>query len=64
MTRKEHRARHKMLHAFMDELVADFLRHNPTKGLRSSLLELMEWSHSQTIEPTRPPRASEPPESN
>lgn len=57
MTHDEHKARHVELHRLYDEnageLLADYLRHNPDKGLRNtSLMEFMEWSHSQTIEPT------------
>jgi hypothetical protein len=34
-----------------DELMADFLRHNPRKSNRA-VSELMEWSSQQTTNPT------------
>ena len=63
MTREEHIARHQELHKALDELVADYLRHHPPKFTadnvkdhpklpsNTTLLELMEWSHQQTIDP-------------
>jgi hypothetical protein len=53
LTPAQHRARHKLLHAHFDELVADFLRHNSQEHLDTTLLRLMEWSHAQTIVPTK-----------
>jgi hypothetical protein len=52
MTQPEHRERHKLLHRMMDELVADYLSHVP-RALPSetTLMQLMEWSHAQTINP-------------
>ena len=51
MTTEKHRQRHKELHKSLDELVADYLIHN--KGLPSTttVMELMHWSHQQTINP-------------
>lgn len=55
MTHDEHRKRHKLLHSMLDELLADFIRHNepdPEHGyIDRPISELMEWSHQQTIEP-------------
>lgn len=53
MDKEEHKARHQLLHRELDELVADFIRH--TKGTapsQTSIMELMKWSHQQTINPT------------
>lgn len=52
MTSEEHKQRHIELHRYFDELLADWINH--TNGLPSTatVLDLMEWSHSQTIEPT------------
>jgi hypothetical protein len=53
---KVHRDRHVKLHRALDELLADFVTHNPDKSLlKSTLLELLEWSHRQTIETTPTP---------
>lgn len=56
MTRAEHIERHQYLHNALDELAGDFLRHHPGKHLsNTTLLELMDWSHKQTIEPDETP---------
>ena len=48
-----HKARHEALHAALDELVADWMVHNPAKlPSASTVLELVEWSHEQTKNPT------------
>jgi hypothetical protein len=52
-----HRLVHESLHRAMDELTADFLRHDPNRltqqrrGLNSTIGELMTWSYRQTIQP-------------
>jgi hypothetical protein len=49
----EHRERHKALHTMLDELLADYLIHHRDKRpSTTTLLELMEWSYAQTLEPT------------
>jgi hypothetical protein len=51
--RLQHQARHRRLHTALDELVADFLFHHPSKRLRgTTVMELMLWSHRQTVEPS------------
>jgi hypothetical protein len=52
MTKEEHRKRHIKLHHCLDELIADFIWQ--TEGLPSNttLMQLMKWSHNQTINPT------------
>ena len=55
MTHKEHIMRHKMLHAYLDELLADFLTFNNRAPLDTPLIEFLKWSYSQTIDPTEPP---------
>jgi hypothetical protein len=54
MNKKEHIKRHKMLHAMLDELLADCITHNrsffPSKN---TVMDLLEWSHQQTISPTK-----------
>jgi hypothetical protein len=52
-TPEEHRLRHVELHDRFDELLADFLRWHPGKyPSNTTALELMQWSHAQTIAPT------------
>jgi hypothetical protein len=59
--RAAHRRRHVELHQALDELAADYIRHQPiggglTKRLgNTTVLELLEWSHAQTENPTEPP---------
>jgi hypothetical protein len=60
MTREEHIARHGMLHAALDELLADWITHSPRDGptrlpSEHKIMALLEWSHQQTIEPTLRP---------
>jgi hypothetical protein len=54
MTEQEHIKRHKELHTSLDELVADWITNNPGHPLpgKATVIELMEWSHQQTIYPT------------
>jgi hypothetical protein len=56
MTEEEHRARHQELHQALDELLADWIGHQSIdygKVLSdTTLMELMRWSHEQTINPT------------
>ena len=50
-----HIERHKELHNALDELLADFIKHNkdvlPSK---TSILSLIEWSYKETLNPTKP----------
>ena len=53
MSEEVHAQRHKELHKAIDELAADFIAHNPGKYLSStSVMQLIQWSHAQTIKPT------------
>jgi hypothetical protein len=48
----EHKARHEFLHGCLDELLADFLRHNGgMMPSTTSLMEFMQWSFEQTKNP-------------
>lgn len=51
MTRKEHIKRHEMLHERLDELAADFLKHNEKLLSKTTIMELIEWSFKQTTNP-------------
>ncbi len=52
MTKAEHIDRHKALHAALDDLVADYLTHTGRGLAATSVLELIQWSHAQTVNPT------------
>jgi hypothetical protein len=49
MTHEEHRARHVMLHGYLDELFADFIMHHPGEPRPSQLPieQLLKWSNEQ-----------------
>jgi hypothetical protein len=50
---EKHTQRHELLHFAYDELLADYLRHNPSASIRTaSLWDLLAWSFSQTVTPT------------
>lgn len=51
LTPEQHKQRHVELHRALDELVADFITHTGKLPSKSTLIELMEWSHKQTQEP-------------
>jgi len=51
-TKKQHKERHKLLHEYLDELIGDYITQR-SKGLSAtSLLEFVEWSYLQTLNPT------------
>lgn len=52
MTYEQHREIHVVLHQQFDKLLADFIAHTDKLPSRTTVLELMEWSHQQTIDPT------------
>lgn len=57
MTTKEHKERHEYLHKRLDELAADYMRHNPGKLLSTTtVMELVQWSYQQTQKPTPLPK--------
>ncbi len=51
MTHEEHIERHKILHRELDELISDCIMQKkeffPSK---STVMELMQWSHEQTLD--------------
>lgn len=49
MDKKEHRERHKVLHKYLDELIADFIQETNKLPSETKLTELMSWSFAQTI---------------
>jgi len=48
----EHQERHAQLHKSFDELVADFIDQTGKLPTKTSIYELMVWSHEQTIKPS------------
>jgi len=56
MTEEEHRKRHTELHEMFDELLADFITHNPTcLPSKTPIIELIKWSSQQTRQPVTKP---------
>lgn len=52
MTEKEHKEKHKALHNSFDELLADWIAQTKKTPSKSTILDLINWSHEQTINPT------------
>ena len=48
----EHKKRHVELHRSLDELVADFVAQTGRLPSETTIMDLMRWSHEQTIAPT------------
>ncbi len=51
MNKAEHKARHVELHQKFDELLADWIKNTGGLPSKTNLVEFMQWSHKQTIEP-------------
>jgi hypothetical protein len=49
MTTETHRKRHEELHKHLDELVWDMVAQTNKLPNKTTVLELMEWSHLQTL---------------
>lgn len=49
---KDHIARHKELHNCLDELMADFMSMTGKFLSRTNVMELAEWAHGQTLNPS------------
>ena len=49
---EEHQKRHIELHKAFDELIADFIAQTGKVPSETTIMELMAWSHTQTINPT------------
>lgn len=47
-----HQERHIFLHKCFDELLADFIGHTNKLPSETTLIDFMNWSHSQTVKPT------------
>lgn len=63
LTAEEHQQRHVALHQAVDELLADYITHNPGQSILTiPLLELLAWSAQQTRHPTGNARPEQPPD--
>jgi hypothetical protein len=51
MDKEAHRQRHIELHRALDELLADFITHTGQRPSQTTLLQFLEWSHKQTVDP-------------
>ena len=51
MTQQEHKDRHFELHQRLDELLADYIGSTGRLPSETTLMEFLEWSYRQTIEP-------------
>lgn len=49
---EEHKARHLALHAALDELVGDYISQTNRLPSKTTVMELLKWSHAQTQRPT------------
>jgi hypothetical protein len=58
LTREQHRERHKILHAHLDELFADYIEHHRDERqfTQMPLIKLIQWSYEQTFNPTEKPQ--------
>jgi hypothetical protein len=61
-TPEPHRQRHVELHAALDELFADYVRHHPAqvRFLDMPLRLLLTWAYEQTLQPTEGAESAEP----
>lgn len=46
-----HIRKHKMLHKMLDELIADFEIHTEKRVTQATIMDLLQWSHDQTLNP-------------
>lgn len=50
MTQEDHSTRHRMLHEHLDELIGDYISSTHKLLKNVTVLELLDWSHSQTLD--------------
>lgn len=49
-----HLERHKMLHAYFDELLADWIENSGCRPSEQTIFDLMQWSGKQSQKPDHP----------
>lgn len=54
MNKELHKDCHKKLHTALDELLGDFIGHTTRLPNETTIMELVKWSHQQTLSPTEP----------
>ena len=54
MNIEDHITRHEELHRHLDELAADYLEATGRRLGDTTVLELIQWSHRQTLAPSTP----------
>ena len=52
LTKEEHKQRHIELHKYLDELLADFIKHTGKLLDETNLTTFLDWSYQQTQNPT------------
>jgi len=52
MNKEQHRQHHEELHKAVDELVADFISQTEQLLTKTSIMDILIWSHGQTKNPT------------
>jgi len=52
MDKLKHLEKHKLLHKYFDELMADYINHTERLPSEATLMDLAKWAHEQTINPT------------
>lgn len=50
--RKKHIGRHRELHFMLAELLADWIHHTKKLLSEHTIMEFLEWSYQQTVNPT------------
>lgn len=51
MNKEEHKKRHISLHHSFDELLADYIDHTGNLPSQTTVMDLLKWSHEQTLNP-------------
>lgn len=51
MDEKKHRQLHVKMHKTLDAVIADFMKHTDRLPSKTPIIELLEWSYQQTIQP-------------
>lgn len=54
MTHYEHKERHRLLHYYLDELVADFMLLTGKLATDTTVADLLKWANSQQSVPDIP----------
>lgn len=59
MNKEQHAKHHGTLHRHLDELMADYMTFHPgALPSETTVLQLMQWSYTQTVEPSELPNST------